>query len=51
MGQFYPKVLLNVDRDELAEPLGSARIYRLSFDECIVFLCRQVHDAPQIQRV
>ena len=51
MGQSYPKVLFDVDRDELSEPLRSVRLCQLLFDECVVFLCRQVHDAPQIQRV
>jgi hypothetical protein len=46
-GQFDPKVLFDVDRDELLEHL---RKDRLSFHECVVSLWRQMHDAPQIQR-
>ena len=50
MGQFDPKVLFDVDRDKLSEPLCSAHLCRLLFDEYVVSFCRQMHDAPHIQR-
>ena len=46
VGQSYPKVLFDVDRDELSQPLRSARMCKLSFDERVVLFCRRVHDAP-----
>src|SRR5262249_5954642 len=46
-GRFYPKVLFDVDGDEVPEHLHRAL---LSFHERVVLLRRQVHDAPHVQR-